>query len=113
MKVFVSNAPVATTVKVPAVAAIGLTETQAKAMLAKYGLKARVIDQETPDFKAGLCIYQDPAAGVTVQIGSVVNISIARTPVTTTTTTAPTTTTTTTTTTAPPTTTTTPPRHLS
>jgi eukaryotic-like serine/threonine-protein kinase len=99
--VYVSNAPVATTVKVPAVAAIGLTETQAKAMLAKYGLKAKIIDLETPDFKPGLCIYQDPAAGVEVKIGSVVDITIAREPVTTTTTTAPPTTTTT----APPTTT--------
>ena len=79
MKVFVSNAPAPTTVKVPAVAALGLTEAQAKAKLALYGLKAKVVDQETPDFKPGLCIYQDPAAGVEVKIGSVVQIvSIAR-----------------------------------
>ena len=103
VKVYVSNAPVATTVKVPAVAALGLTEAQAKAKLAQYGLKAKVIDLETPDFKPGLCIYQDPAAGVEVKIGSVVEITIAREPVTTTTTTAPPTTTTT----APPTTATT------
>ena len=105
VKVFVSNAPVATTVKVPAVAAIGLTETQAKAMLAKYGLKAKVIDLETPDYKPGLCIYQSPAAGEVAKIGSAVEITIARVPVTTTTTTAPPTTTTTepaTTTTGPP-----------
>jgi serine/threonine-protein kinase len=95
VQVYVSNAPVSTTVKVPAVAAIGLTEAQAKAMLAKYGLKAKIIDLETPDFKAGLCIYQDPAAGVVAQIGSVVAITIAQTPVTTTTTAPPTTTTTT------------------
>ena len=94
IKVYVSNAPVATTVKVPAVAAIGLTEAQAKAMLAKYGLKANIIDLETPDFKPGLCIYQDPAAGAEVKIGSTVDITIAREPVTTTTTTAPPTTTT-------------------
>ena len=59
----ISNAPAPTTVKVPAVAAIGLTAAQAKAKLALYGLKAKVIDTETPDFKPGLCIYQDPAAG--------------------------------------------------
>ena len=101
--VYVSNAPEATTVKVPAVGALGLTEAQAKAKLAQYGLKAKVINLETPDFKPGLCIYQDPAAGVEVKIGSVVEITIAREPVTTTTTTEPPTTTTT----APPTTATT------
>jgi beta-lactam-binding protein with PASTA domain len=101
--VYVSNAPPVTTVKVPAVAALGLSEAQAKAKLAQYGLKARVIDLETPDFKPGLCIYQDPAAGVEVKIGSVVDITIARVPVTTTTTVPPTTTTT-----VPPTTTTQP-----
>ncbi len=108
---YVSNAPVLTTVQVPAVAALGLTEAQAKARLALYGLKAKVIDLETPDYKPGLCIYQSPAAGATVKIGSAVDITIAREPQTTTTTTAPPTTTTTappsTTTTAPPTTTTT------
>jgi serine/threonine-protein kinase len=101
--VYVSNAPVETTVKVPAVAALGLTEAQAKARLALFGLKARVIDLETPDYKPGLCIYQDPAAGATVKIGSTVEITIAREPATTTTTTEPPTTTTT----APPATTTT------
>ncbi len=60
--VYVSNAPVATTVKVPAVAALGLTEAQAKARLALYGLKAKVVDLETPDYKPGLCIYQRPGA---------------------------------------------------
>jgi serine/threonine-protein kinase len=105
--VFVSNAPVLTTVQVPAVAQLGLTESQAKARLALFGLKARVIDLETPDSPPGQCIYQSPAAGKTVKIGSVVEITIAREPVTTTTTTAPPATTTTT---APPaTTTTTPP----
>jgi serine/threonine-protein kinase len=98
----VSNAPPATTVKVPAVAALGLTEAQAKARLAQYGLKARVVYTETPDFKPGLCIYQIPPAGTEVEIGSVVQIEIAVEPQTTTTTLPPTTTTT-----APPTTTTT------
>jgi eukaryotic-like serine/threonine-protein kinase len=93
--VYVSNAPVETTVKVPAVAALGLTEAQAKARLALFGLKAKVIDLETPDYKPGLCIYQDPAAGATVKIGSTVQITIAREPATTTTTTEPPTTTTT------------------
>jgi len=93
--VYVSNAPIETLVKVPAVAALGLTEAQAKARLSQYGLKAKVIDLETPDYKPGVCIYQSPAAGEEVKIGSVVEITITREPVTTTTTTAPTTTTTT------------------
>jgi eukaryotic-like serine/threonine-protein kinase len=84
VKVFVSNAPAAKTVIVPAVGALGLTEAAAKTVLARYRLKAKVTDLETPDFKPGLCIYQDPAFGVEVKIGSVVNITIARKPTTTT-----------------------------
>ena len=95
VNVYISNQPVSTTVKVPAVAALGLTEAQAKARLAQYGLKAQIVDLETPDFKPGLCIYQDPAAGVEVKIGSTVQITIAREPQTTTTTEPSTTTTTT------------------
>jgi eukaryotic-like serine/threonine-protein kinase len=102
--VYVSNAPISTTVKVPAVAALGLTEAQAKARLAQYGLKAKVVSLETADFKPGLCIYQDPAAGTEVAIGSVVEIQISRAPATTTTTLPPTTATTAPPTTAPPTT---------
>ncbi len=101
MTISISNAPVVTTVKVPAVAALGLTEAEALARLAQYGLKARIIDLETPDVEPGLCIYQDPAAGETVKVGSYVDITISREPASTTTTTAPTTTTT-----KPPTTTT-------
>ncbi len=89
VKIFVSNAPMPKTVIVPAVGALGLTAAQAKAILARYGLKARVIDLETPDSRPGLCIYQDPAAGVEVKIGSVVNITVARKPQNTTTTTPP------------------------
>ena len=83
----VSNAPAPTTVMVPAVAAIGLTMAQAEAMLAQYGLRARVINQENPNFRPGLCIYQQPAAGIQVKIGSAVSITIARVPTTTTSTT--------------------------
>ena len=83
----VSNAPAPTTVMVPAVAAIGLTRAQAEAKLAQYGLRARVINQENQNFRPGLCIYQQPAAGIQVKIGSAVSITIARVPRTTTTTT--------------------------
>jgi serine/threonine-protein kinase len=89
VKVFVSNAPVAKTVIVPAVGALGLTEAEAKVILSKYRLKAQVIDLETPDSKPGLCIYQDPAYGAEVKIGSVVKITIARKPQNTTTTLRP------------------------
>jgi beta-lactam-binding protein with PASTA domain len=89
VKLFVSNAATAKTVFVPAVGALGLTETEAKAILAKYHLKAQVIDLETPDFKAGLCIYQDPAAGAEVKVNSVVNLTVAREPTSTTTTAPP------------------------
>jgi serine/threonine-protein kinase len=81
----VSNAPAPTTVMVPAVGAIGFTQAQAKAELARYGLRARVINEENPNFRPGLCIYQQPAAGVQVKIGSTVSITIARVPTTTTT----------------------------
>jgi hypothetical protein len=89
VKVFVSNAPAAKTVIVPAVGALGLTEAQAKTILAKYSLKAKVIDLETPDSKPGLCIYQDPAAGAEVKINSVVTITVARKPTSTTVTAPP------------------------
>jgi eukaryotic-like serine/threonine-protein kinase len=97
--VYVSNAPVSTKVEVPAVAALGLTEAEAKARLATYGLKAKVVQLETDKYKPGLCVYQDPAAGEKVDVGSVVEIQISIAPQTTTTTEPATTTTESTTTT--------------
>ena len=84
VRVDVSNAKAPSTVRVPAVAAIGLTQAQAKAKLAQYGLKVKIIDEESPTVKPGLCIYQNPAAGVQVKIGSTVSITIARAPTSTT-----------------------------
>jgi serine/threonine-protein kinase len=81
----VSNAARSTKVMVPAVAAIGLTRAEAEATLAQYGLRARVIYQETPNSRAGSCIYQRPSAGILVKVGSAVSITIARVPKTTTT----------------------------
>ncbi len=80
VKVFVSNSPMKKTVIVPPVGALGLTAAEAKATLTRYGLKVKVVDLETPDAKPGLCVYQDPAAGAEVKIGSVVTITIAREP---------------------------------
>jgi beta-lactam-binding protein with PASTA domain len=100
--IFVSNAPEATTVKVPAV--VGLTRQQAAAKLVLFELEAYVVTVETPDYEPGRVIEQDPTAGVEVEKGSSVRISVAAAPPSTTTTTAPPTTTTSTT--EPPTTTT-------
>jgi beta-lactam-binding protein with PASTA domain/tRNA A-37 threonylcarbamoyl transferase component Bud32 len=106
----VSNAPAITTVKVPPVAALGYTVAQARAKLAIYGLVAKLVYLETPDFPPDEVIYQNPAAGVEVERGSSVELTVSREMPSTTTTTLPpetTTTTTTTTTTLPPTSTTT------
>jgi eukaryotic-like serine/threonine-protein kinase len=90
--IFVSNAPLPTTVKVPAV--VGLTRSQAVAKLATYSLKANIVYQETPDYAPNLVILQDPTAGVEVEKNSTVQITVSKEPVSTTTTTAPPTTTT-------------------
>jgi beta-lactam-binding protein with PASTA domain/predicted Ser/Thr protein kinase len=95
--IYVSNAPLPTTVKVPAVA--GLTRAQAVAKLALFGLKASITYEETPDVPPNIVISQDPTAGVEVQKNSTVNILVAKEPPSTTTTTVPPDTTTTT---APP-----------
>jgi serine/threonine-protein kinase len=90
--IYVSNAPLPTTVKVPAV--VGLTRAEAVAKLATYSLKATIVYQETPDYPPNQVILQDPTAGVEVQKNSSVTITVSKEPTTTTTTTAPPTTTT-------------------
>jgi beta-lactam-binding protein with PASTA domain len=111
--IYVSNAPEVTTVKVPPVAQMGFTVSQARSRLATYGLRSSTVEAETPDYPAGEVIGQDPAAGVEVEKGSIVRLTVAKEPPSTTTTTQPSTTTTTqpstTTTTQPSTTTTTQP----
>lgn len=97
--IYVSNAPLPTTVKVPPV--VGLTRAQAVAKLATYTLKATIVYQETPDYPPNQVILQDPTAGVEVQKNSSVTITVSKEPMSTTTTTAAPTTTT-----EPPTTTT-------
>jgi eukaryotic-like serine/threonine-protein kinase len=109
--IYVSNAPVLTTVKVPAVAALGLSPNQATARLASFKLRAKLVYQETADFPPDEVIYQSPAAGAVVEQNTVVELTVSQEPPSTTTTTLPPTTTTTappttTTTTAPPTSTT-------
>ncbi len=100
--IFVSNAPLPTTVKVPAV--VGLTRAQAIAKLETYQLNAYIVTQETPDYPPNQVIEQNPTAGVTVEKGSSIRITVTKTPESTTTTTIPTTTTTLPSTTLPPTT---------
>ncbi|MCL5736849.1 MAG: PASTA domain-containing protein [Actinobacteria bacterium] len=103
--IFVSNAPLPTTVKVPPV--VGLTRVQAVAKLKLFSLVANIIYEETPDYAPDMVILQGPTAGVEVDKGSVVNITVTKEPPPTTTTEPPTTTTTPSTTEPPPTTTTT------
>ncbi|MFH0916594.1 MAG: Stk1 family PASTA domain-containing Ser/Thr kinase [bacterium] len=105
--IFISNAPVPTTVKVPAV--VGLSPTQAAAKLATFSLRTRIVPQETPDYPPNLVIEQSPTAGVEVEKNSYVDIKVSKEPPSTTTTTEPPTTTTT----QPPTTTTTRPPSTS
>ena len=105
--IFISNAPVPTTVKVPAV--VGLSPTQAAAKLATFSLRTRIVPQETPDYPPNLVIEQSPTAGVEVEKNSYVDIKVSKEPPSTTTTTQPPTTTTTTTTQPSSTTTTTQP----
>jgi beta-lactam-binding protein with PASTA domain/predicted Ser/Thr protein kinase len=92
----VSNAPLPTTVKVPAVAALGLSLAEAKARLAVFSLRATVVYLETPDYPPDQVIYQNPAAGAEVQKNSYVELTISQEPPSTTTTTLPPETTTTT-----------------
>jgi serine/threonine-protein kinase len=92
--IYVSNAPLPTTVKVPAVA--GLTRAEAVAKLAQFSLKASITYEETPDVAPNIVIEQSPTAGVEVEKNSTVAIKVAKQPPSTTTTTAPPTTTTTT-----------------
>ena len=95
--IYVSNAPLPTTVRVPAVGGIGLTLAQAKAKLATYFLRATVVYQETPDYPPDQVIYQNPEAGAVIEKNSAVELTVSKEmPSTTTTTTEPTTTTTTT-----------------
>ena len=105
----ISNAPLPTTVKVPAVAGLGLSLTQARARLTLYGLRATVVYLETPDYPPDQVIYQNPAGGIEVDKSSSVELTVSKEPPSTTTTTEPPTTTTElpTTTTEPPTTNTT------
>jgi len=92
--IFVSNAPVPTTVRVPPVGGLGLTLAQARARLATYFLRATVVYLETADYPPGEVIYQNPAAGAEVQKNSAVELTVSKEMPSTTTTTQPTTTTT-------------------
>ena len=93
--IYVSNAPVSTKVKVPAVAGLdlGYSQGEAIAKLALYQLKAEVVDYETNDFAPGLVLQQDPVAGTEVDKGTTVKIWVSKVPTTTTTIEPPTTTT--------------------
>jgi len=91
----VSNAPVVNMVTVPPVAQVGLKLNQATNLLAQYNLKWTVEYYETQDFSPDIVIQQDPVAGVVVPQGTIIKLTVAKTPTTTTTTLGPATTTTT------------------
>lgn len=78
-----------------------LTQQEAIDAIRASELEVTVIKQETPDETPGEVYTQHPRAGEEVEIGSVVEITVAVAPPTTTTTSTSTTTTTTTTTTPP------------
>jgi serine/threonine protein kinase/beta-lactam-binding protein with PASTA domain len=91
--IYVSNAPEVTTVKVPAVAGIGLTVAQATEKLQLYQLKIHVTPYYIADMDPGIVLQQDPEAGQEVEKGSIVEVWVSEEPPTTTTTEPPTTTT--------------------
>lgn len=74
----ISNAPVPTTVEVPAV--VGLSSAQATAKLAVYDLRARITPRETPDYPPNFVIEQSPTAGSAVEKNSYVDISVSTLP---------------------------------
>jgi beta-lactam-binding protein with PASTA domain/predicted Ser/Thr protein kinase len=82
----VSNAPVQNMVTVPPVAQVGLTLTQAKALLAQFHLKVAtpVEYYETPNTSWwDKVIQQDPVAGTIVPAGSTVTLTVGKAPTTT------------------------------
>jgi len=93
--IFISNAPLPTTVKVPPVAGIGLSPAEATARLQLYNLRAKITYLETPDYEPDLVIQQNPPAGAEVEKNYRVELIVSREPPSTTTTTMPETTTTT------------------
>ncbi|NLO27585.1 MAG: Stk1 family PASTA domain-containing Ser/Thr kinase [Actinobacteria bacterium] len=98
----ISNAPEPTTVRVPPVADMGYTLSEARRILSEYSLRARVVEYPTAEYQPGIVLMQDPAFGDEVQKNSVVELWVSTEETTTTTTS-------TTTTTEPPTVSTEPP----
>jgi beta-lactam-binding protein with PASTA domain/predicted Ser/Thr protein kinase len=93
VSISISNAPLPTTVIVPAVAGLGYTQQQATEKLSQYLLHAKITPYETSEYAPGLVLQQNPRAGVEAQKGSYVELWVAMEPTSTTTTTLPTTTT--------------------
>ncbi|NLE43841.1 MAG: Stk1 family PASTA domain-containing Ser/Thr kinase [Chloroflexi bacterium] len=88
---YVSRAPVVTTVQVPSV--VGLSRTEAAAKIAAAGLRSEVVLKTTKEESPGIVLEQSPSAGSPVEKGSLVRIIVSRAPISTTTTTRPPTTT--------------------
>ena len=66
------------TVAVPAL--VGLSEAQATATLTTAGLEARVVEAASATVAEGDVITQDPAAGLTIAVGSTVAVTISTGP---------------------------------
>ncbi len=80
----VSNAPVSNMVVVPPVAQVGMTLTQAKALLTQFHLKSTVDYYEIADPSLwDKVIQQDPAAGTVVAAGTTIRLTVGKVPTTT------------------------------
>lgn len=66
------------TVAVPAL--VGLSEAQATAALTTAGLESRVVEAASATVDAGDVITQDPAAGLTIDVGSTVAVTVSTGP---------------------------------
>lgn len=66
------------TVAVPAL--VGLSQAQATAALTSAGLESRVVEAASATVDAGDVITQDPAAGLTIDVGSTVAVTVSTGP---------------------------------
>jgi serine/threonine-protein kinase len=66
------------TVAVPAL--VGLSQTQATDALTSAGLEARVVEAASTTVASGDVITQDPAAGLTIDVGSTVAVTVSTGP---------------------------------
>ena len=61
-------------------ALVGLSQAQATAALTSAGLESRVVEAASATVDAGDVITQDPAAGLTIDVGSTVAVTVSTGP---------------------------------